>query len=75
VLARVCPAQLDQLAEYGGEFLAEMGMSELVKFVGDAELTPGDVVLVSRNGRVDASIQTQIDNVIAAVTGKPRGAE
>lgn len=69
VQAKVCPAQLDQLREYAAEFLAEMNMSELVKFVGDESLAPGDVVLTSRNGEVDARVQTQIDNIVSALIG------
>jgi flagellar assembly protein FliH len=69
VQAKVCPAQLNELREYAGQFLSEMGMSELVTLVGDESLAPGDVVLVSRQGEVDARVQTQLDNIVAALTG------
>lgn len=74
VQARVCASQLDQLREYAAGFLGSMEMSDLVKFVPDASLVPGDVVLASRNGEVDARIQTQIDNVVAALTGQEKSA-
>jgi flagellar assembly protein FliH len=69
VQMHVCPSQLDQLTEYSKEFLEELGMSQSVSFVGDATLSPGDVLLQSRNGQVDARVQTQLDNIIKALTG------
>lgn len=74
IQARVCPAQLQQLQEYAGQFLDEMGLTDLVKFVPDEQLAAGDVVLASRNGEVDARIETQLNNVLAALTGRAREA-
>jgi len=74
IQVRVCPGQLGQLTEYGGEFLASMGMADGVSFVPDESLSPGDVVLTTRNGQVDAKIQTQIDNIAEALTGAEREA-
>lgn len=73
VQIRVCPGQLDQLAEYAKGFLQEMGLSESVSFLADEKLAPGDVVLQSRNGQVDARVQTQLDNIIKAITGREEG--
>lgn len=70
VQARACPAQLDQLQEYAGQFLAEMGMFDVVKLTPDETLSPGDVVVRGRDCQVDARVQTQIDKVVGAVTGR-----
>ena len=72
VQARVCPDQLEQLQAYAGEFLADMGRSDSVAFIGDRSLSPGDVVLQSAGGQVDARVQTQIDKVVGAVTGRTK---
>ncbi|NQU75226.1 MAG: hypothetical protein HQ546_02790 [Planctomycetes bacterium] len=69
---RVCPAQLDQLREYAGQCLADLGEAESVKFVADDQLQSGDVVVKTRNGQVDGRIETQIEMVIDAVTGRAR---
>ncbi len=70
VQARVCPAQLDQLREYAGELLEAMGLSQTVELVADASLQPGDVVMATRQGQIDARIETQIRNVVSAMTGR-----
>jgi flagellar assembly protein FliH len=70
VQIRVCPAQLNQLTEYAKGFLEGMGMSESTSFLADESLAPGDVVLQSRNGQVDARVQTQLSNIIKAITGR-----
>ncbi len=72
IQAKVCPDQLDQLREYAAEFMDEMGLSSMVAFVPDPDLGPGDVVLKTRNGEVDARIETQLDNVIYAITGQTK---
>ncbi len=74
IQVKVCPEQLDELTEYAGEFLATMGMSDGVSFVPDASLAAGDVVLATRHGQVDGRIQTQIDNIVEALTGTEREA-
>jgi flagellar assembly protein FliH len=74
VQIRVCPGQLDQLAEYAKSFLEELGMSESASFLADETLSPGDIVLQSRNGQVDARVQTQLDNIIKAITGREEAA-
>jgi flagellar assembly protein FliH len=71
---KVCPAQLDQLSEYAGQFLADMQMGQTFKLQAEAALSPGDVVIQGRNGEVDARVQTQIDNVISAITGREKKA-
>ena len=75
VQARVCPDQLEQLQEYAGEFLADMGQSDSVSFFGDPSLSPGDVVLQSAGGQVDARVQTQIDKIVGALTGRTKEEE
>ncbi len=75
VQAKVNPGQLDQLAEYAEQFLADMGMADAVQLVGDESLAAGDVVLVSRNGQVDARMAVQIENIVTALTGAAGGDE
>ncbi len=45
-------------------------MSESVSLVPDQALSPGDVLLQTRNGQVDATVQTQINNIVNAITGR-----
>lgn len=75
VQVKVCPSQLEQLREYASGFLAEIGMSELVTLQPDQSLAEGDVMVASRFGEVDARVQTQLDNIVRAITGREGSAE
>jgi len=70
VQVKTCPEQLDHLREYAAEFMDEMGMSSMVTFVGDPELSAGDVMLQTRNGEVDGRIATQLDDIVCVLTGR-----
>ncbi len=75
IQAKVCPQQLDQLREYAGEFVEAMGLSAVLTFVADPELSPGDVVLQTPRGEVDARIETQLDDLVRVLTGRDDDAD
>ena len=70
IQAKVCPEQLDQLREYASAFVDEMGLSATLTFVADPALNPGDVVLQTRQGEVDARVETQLDDLVRVLTGR-----
>ncbi|MFW6154685.1 MAG: FliH/SctL family protein [Planctomycetota bacterium] len=70
IQAKVCPQQLDQLREYAAEFVEGMGLSAVLTLVADPRLTPGDVVLQTPQGEVDARIRTQLDDLVRVLTGR-----
>lgn len=70
VQVRVCARQVGQLREYAAGLADELSLGEAVRLVPDETLQPGDVVVTTRSGEIDARIQTQLDNVVSALTGQ-----
>ena len=72
IQVRLCSGQIEQLREYAGQFLTDLGLSDAVQFLPDEQLQPGDVVIQTPAGEIDGRVETQIDNIIAAVTGRSK---
>jgi len=66
----VAPEQLDQLGQFAPDLLERLGCDATVQWVGDESLSPGDVMVRTAGGEVDARVRTQIDNVVAGLTGR-----
>jgi flagellar biosynthesis/type III secretory pathway protein FliH len=70
---RVNPAQLSALREACGELAGRLGADGPVTLVADERIAPGGVEVTTPSGRVDATIRTQMDNVVQAVLGGEGG--
>lgn len=73
VTLKVNPAQLAHLREYCAELPAALAVGGRVELVGDQGIAPGGVRLVMGHGELDATIQTQLNNIVEALLG-PREA-
>jgi flagellar assembly protein FliH len=66
----VHPDQLEALREYGGQVAAATSLAGRLEFVPDESISKGGVKIISRNGEIDATIETQLDNIARALTGQ-----
>ena len=64
------PEQLDQLGQFAPDLFERLGRDPTVQWVADETLSAGDVVVRTAGGEVDGRVKTQIDNVVAALTGR-----
>ena len=69
LLVKVNPEQLDQLQSQMGELTESLCVRGLIRLVADNRVSHGGVRLVTRQGEVDATIETQIRNVVEALVG------
>jgi flagellar biosynthesis/type III secretory pathway protein FliH len=60
---RVNPAEHDSLEAAANELLAAAGRSQHVAIIADPEVTRGGARLVSREGSIDATIETQLERI------------
>jgi len=74
VLIQVNPAQLEALNAYAAEWVRTVSDSPLVELVADEEIAPGGVKAVNGQGEIDATISSQMANVVEALLGARRGA-
>ena len=68
VVVKVNPAQLQALVEFFGDTSGMSGAGD-VKIVPDEQISRGGVKVESAHGRIDATIETQLDNVVRALLG------
>ena len=73
VTIRVNPQQLDRLKSHCADLAAAMNVPGEVALVADVGIAPGGAKLVSPHGEIDATIRTQLDNVIESLFGEPAG--
>jgi flagellar assembly protein FliH len=66
----VNPGQLSQLRKCCTELVGVLDRSEQVVLVGDKDVGPGGVKLVTRGGEIDATIETQLANVVEVLLGE-----
>jgi flagellar assembly protein FliH len=66
---KVNPSQLDDLRASVPKFTEALGRTGEVRLVGDAEVSPGGVKLFSPQGEIDATIETQLSNIVEALLG------
>lgn len=69
VVVCVNPAQLDQLREHFAELVEALHLRGVVRLVSDPQISPGGVKLLSQGGAIDATIETQLANVVEALVG------
>ena len=63
------PAERDLLEAAASELLAVVGRTNHVTMLADPDVPRGGAVLVSREGTIDATIETQLDRIAAALLG------
>jgi flagellar assembly protein FliH len=68
VTVRVNPAQLYELREHCAKFATALAAGD-ISVVADDHVAPGGVRLLRSRGEIDATIQTQLDNVVRALLG------
>jgi flagellar assembly protein FliH len=66
---RVAPAELEQLRAWANAFVDQCDQLENVALVADAAVTPGGCVAQGRDVRIDATLETQLERVAAALLG------
>lgn len=66
---KVNPDQLEPLKAHCAELIDLLGVLGEVRVVGDEAIGAGGVKLLAREGEIDATIRTQLANVIEALTG------
>jgi len=66
---KVNPGQLEALVEHLPELTESLGRPGRVRLVGDATISPGGAKVHTDGGEIDATIETQLDNVVEALLG------
>jgi len=66
---KVNPGQLAALAEMLPELAESLGHTGQVNLVGDETVSPGGAKLQTAGGEIDATIETQLGNVVEALLG------
>ena len=72
ITLKVNPGQLRSLREYCKELDEGMGRESPVQLEADERVGPGGVKLQTPGGEIDATIETQLDNVVSALLGPGR---
>ena len=70
IVVHVNPSQLDSLQSHFSDLAEALGHDGAVRLTGDKRISPGGVVLSTRNGRIDATIETQLANIAQALLGR-----
>jgi flagellar biosynthesis/type III secretory pathway protein FliH len=70
IVVRVNPGQLPALREHFAALVEAMGSGGQAKLTADAEISPGGVKVLTRGGEVDATVESQLRNVAAALLGR-----
>jgi flagellar assembly protein FliH len=69
VRVKVNPGQLSLLEECLPRLVEALGRTGRVRLVGDDDVSPGGVRLFSASGEIDATVETQLANVVEALLG------
>lgn len=70
ITVKVNPAQLERLTAHCQSLMENIGSTGQVRFVADGAIAAGGVKVHAGLGQIDATIQTQLDNVVEALIGK-----
>lgn len=62
---RANPEDIEVLNEHKPLFIASLSGLSNIEFIGDASITRGGCVLESPSGRVDATLETQLDEIFS----------
>lgn len=71
VTVLVNPSQLAMLQAHAAELVESLRLGGQVELRGDERVDRGGARLLSRQGEIDATIRTQLDNVVEALCGEP----
>jgi len=66
---KVNPGQLEALAEHMPELIESLHHTGRVRLVGDKDISPGGAKLHTAGGEIDATIETQLANIVEALLG------
>lgn len=69
----VSPSQLEALQAYAAEWVQAVSDCPLVELVAAEDVAPGGVKAVNGQGEIDATISSQMANVVEALLGARRG--
>ena len=70
IVVNVNPDQLESLRDDFAELVEALRLGGAVRLAGDPRVSPGGAVLVSRNGVIDATIETQLGNIAVGLLGR-----
>lgn len=70
IVVNVNPDQLSALQKDFSELAEALGLGGTVQLAADRRVSPGGVVLGSRNGVIDATIETQLANIARGLLGR-----
>lgn len=70
IAVKVNPGQLESLRSDFAELVQALALGGAARIEGDQRVGPGGVVLVSRNGVIDATVETQLANIARGLLGK-----
>lgn len=73
IVVRVNPAQLEALQACAAELVRTLSIGGTVRLVADKQVAPGGVKADNGTGRIDATIEAQMDHVVRALLGGPAG--
>ncbi len=73
IVVRVNPQQLAGLRGHCEQLVQTLAVSGNIRMEADKHVGPGGVKITSGRGEVDATIRTQLDNVVAALLGGRAG--
>jgi len=69
VTVAVNPDQLDRLRQHCPDLAESLGFGGRIRWVANEGISAGGVKVRSRRGQIDATIETQLDNVAKALLG------
>ena len=70
VTIKVNPAQLDSLHRHAIGLVEALSIDGEVNIVADKQISHGGVKAVTQHGEIDATVATQLDNVVTALLGR-----
>ncbi|MDP6544099.1 MAG: FliH/SctL family protein [Phycisphaerae bacterium] len=68
MIVAVNPVQLQELSRDFAEFVEVIDASGRARLVGDRKVAPGGVKITTARGVIDATVETQLDKVVSALS-------
>lgn len=73
MIIRVHPADLEAMKTFASDSLAALTAARRARVVIDGDIAPGGCVVQAGATVVDATLQTQVEHMVAALTGRGEG--
>ena len=70
IVVKVNPGQLESLRSEFAELVEALRLGGAVRLAADRAVPPGGAILVSQNGIIDATIETQLANIATGLLGR-----